>query len=143
MEECTMIIEWYNNTDDSKKLNKSPTLIESGTCNIYGACNMDNPNFIVDSVKGNYVKFDNNYYFVDSRSYAGGKWIIHCSIDDLYSNRDEINSLECLIVRNETDKNNYIIDNSLPVNSYRVTSSYPVGREVISPTETTYIIGVI
>lgn len=104
---------------------------------------MDTPNFIVDSVHGNYVKFDNMYYFVDSKSYVNGKWVIHCSIDDLYSNRDAINSLECLIVRNEFDKNNYIIDNSLPVRSYRVTTAYPVGREVISNTETTYIIGVI
>ena len=138
-----MIIEWYNNNDDSKKLNKSPTFLTSGTCNIFGTCNMDTPNFIVDSVQGNYVKFDNMYYFVDSKSYVNGKWVIHCSIDDLYSNRDAINSLECLIVRNEFDKNNYIIDNSLPVSSYRVTTAYPVGREVISNTETTYIIGVI
>lgn len=138
-----MIIEWYNNNDDAKKLNKSPTFLTSGTCNIFGTCNMDTPNFIVDSVQGNYVKFDNMYYFVDSKSYVNGKWVIHCSIDDLYSNRDAINSLECLIVRNEFDKNNYIIDNSLPVSSYRVTTAYPVGREVISNTETTYIIGVI
>lgn len=138
-----MIIEWYNNTDDAKKLNKLPTFLTSGTCNIFGTCNMDTPNFIVDSVQGNYVKFDNMYYFVDSKSYINGKWVIHCSIDDLYSNRDGINAMECLIVRSETDKNNYVIDNSLPVSSYRVTTAYPVGREVVSNDVTTYIIGVI
>lgn len=138
-----MLIKWYSNTDEKNKLNKSLLFIEEGTCNIFGTCNMDSPNFIVDSVKGNYVEFDNSYYFVDSKSYVNGKWVIHCSIDDLYSNRNEINNLNCLIVRSETDKNNYIIDNSLPVKSYRVTTAYPVGREVISNTETTYIIGVI
>ena len=138
-----MIIEWYNNTYDSKTLNKSPTFIMSGTCNIFGTCNMDNPNFIVDNVLGNYVKFDNMYYFVDSKSYVNGTWVIHCSVDDLYSNCEEINALSCLIVRNENDRNNYIIDNCLSVKSYRVTTAYPVGREIISNTDTTYIIGVI
>ena len=138
-----MIIEWYNNTDSAKKLNKSPTFITSGTCNIFGTCNMDNPNFIVDSVLGNYVKFDNTYYFVDSKSYMNGKWVIHCSVDALYSNINSIKGLNVNVVRNEIKKNPYIVDSYLPVKANRITVAYPVGSEVISKTETSYIIGVI
>ena len=138
-----MTIAWYNNTDDSKKLNKSPTFITSGTCNIYGSCNMDSPNFIVDTVHGNYVKFDDTYYFVNSKSYVGGKWVIHCSVDSLYSNIDEIKSLNVNVVRNENKKSAYLVDSYLPVKANRITVAYPVGKEVISKTETSYIIGVI
>lgn len=138
-----MIITWYNNTEDKKKINKSPELISSGTCNIFGTCNMDTPNFIVDSVLGNYVKFDDTFYFVDSKSYVNGKWVIHCSVDVLYSNRETINSLSVMCVRSENNYNKYLVDNMLPVKSYRITESYSVGKEVISNTDTTYIIGVI
>lgn len=138
-----MTIEWYNNTDSSKKLNKSPTFITSGSCNIFGTCNMDTPNFIVDSVLGNYVKFDNTYYFVDSKSYVGGKWVIHCSVDALYSNINSIKTLNVNVVRNEFKRNAYIVDSYLPLKANRITVAYPVGKDVISNTETTYIIGVI
>lgn len=143
MEVCIMIIEWYNNTDNSKKLNKSPTFIASGTCNIFGSCNMDNPNFIVDDVKGNYVKFDNTYYFVDSKSYVGGKWVIHCSVDALYSNINGIKAMNVNVIRNEYAKDDYIVDSCLPVKADRLTVAYPVGNEIISKNETSYIIGVI
>ncbi len=138
-----MTIEWYNNTDDAKKLNKSPTFLTSGTCNIFGSCNMDTPNFIVDSVQGNYVKFDNMYYFVDSKSYINGKWVIHCSIDDLYSNRDGINALECLIVRNEFKRNNEIADNSMMLKTNITTASYNFGEQIQYNNDKPYILGEI
>lgn len=138
-----MTITWYNNTDDKKKINKLPALISAGTCNIFGTCNMDNPAFIVDSVLGNYVEFDNTFYFVDSKSYVNGKWVIHCSVDCLYTNRNEINNLKAMCVRSESRYNKYLVDNMLPVQAYRTAESYPVGNEVISNTETTYIVGVI
>lgn len=138
-----MTITWYNNTDDKKKINKSPVLISTGTCNIFGTCNMDSPAFIVDNVLGNYVEFDNTFYFVDSKSYINGKWVIHCTVDALYTNRNEINNLTVMCVRSENRYNKYLVDNMLPVKSYRTTESYSVGNEVISNTDTTYIIGVI
>lgn len=108
-----MRIDYYNCYDDSKKVNKSPVYVASSTCNIYGTCNMDRPAFIVSEVLGNYVKFDGTYYFIDNKIYSGGKWIIQCTIDDLYTNAAEINNIVATAVRNEYTVNSDIQDNGL------------------------------
>lgn len=138
-----MIIKWYNCSDDKRTLNKSLSFVDASTCNVYSACNMDNPNFIVDSVKGNYVSFDNKCYFVNSRSYLNGKWLISCTADDLANNHNALVNLSVLVARSETFKNNDIIDNLITIKPQRQIIGDSYGKAVISNTETSYIIGVI
>lgn len=138
-----MIIKWYNCSDDKRQINKSLSFIDSSTCNIFGSCNMDSPTFLVDSVKGNYVSFDNKCYFVNSKSYLNGKWVISCSADDLTNHRNELLNLNVLVARSETLQNKELVDNLIPLKSQRQTIGDSYGRDVISKTETDYIIGVI
>ena len=138
-----MTIKWYICSDDKKTLNKSLSFVGADTCNIYGSCNMDSPNFIVDNVKGNYVSFDNKCYFVNSRTYLNGKWVISCTSDDLANNHNGLVNLNVLVARSETFKNNDIIDNLITIKPQRQIIGDNYGKAVISNTETTYIIGVI
>lgn len=138
-----MIIKWYNCSDDKKMLNKTMSFVDSSTCNIFGSCSMDNPSFIVDSVKGNYVSFNNKCYFVNSPSYLNGKWVISCTADDLVNHRNELLNLNVLVARSEIFQNKDIVDNLITVKSQRQTIGDSYGVDVISKTETDYIIGVI
>lgn len=138
-----MTIKWYNCSDDRKTLNKSLSFVDADTCNIYGLCNMDSPNFIVDNVKGNYVSFGNKLYSVNSKTYMNGKWVISCTADDLANNHNALVNLSVLVARSETFKNNDIIDNLITIKPQRQIIGNSYGRNVISNTETTYIIGVI
>lgn len=67
----------------------------------------------------NYVKindFGNRYYFVESvESLAGGHCILRCHVDVLYTYKDSIKDLECLVSRNEFQENPYLVDTLLPV----------------------------
>ena len=140
---CIMLIKWYTNHSDAKCLTKNLIYNTASNCSVYGVCNFDNPNLIVDSVNGNYISLDNVCYFVDSKTYANGKWIIHCTDDVLINNRNEILALNCLVVRSEKYSNAMIVDTNYPVQCRRQYKSNPVGQDVISQTETSYIIGVI
>lgn len=138
-----MIIKWYNCSDDKRMINKTMSFVDSSTCNIFGSCSMDNPSFIVDSVKGNYVSFNNKCYFVNSTSYLNGKWIISCTADDLVNHRNELLNLNAMVARSEIFQNKEIVDNLITVKSQRQTIGDSYGVDVISKTETDYIIGVI
>lgn len=138
-----MTIKWYNCIDDKKTLNKFLDFVDESTCNIYGVCNMDNPNFIVDNVKGNYVSFGDRCYFVNSRTYMNGKWLISCTADDLTNNHNELVKLDVLVARSESFRNNNIIDNLITIKPQRQIIGKNYGKDVISNTETSYIIGVI
>lgn len=138
-----MIIKWYNCSDDKRMINKTMSFVDSSTCNIFGSCSMDNPSFIVDSVKGNYVSFNNKCYFVNSTSYLNGKWVITCTADDLINHRNELLNLNALIARSEIFQNKDIVDNLITVKSQRQTIGDSYGVDVISKTDTDYIIGVI
>lgn len=67
----------------------------------------------------NYVKisdFGNRYYFIESvESVAGGHCLLHCHVDVLYSYKDSIKNLECLVSRNEFQENPYLVDTLLPI----------------------------
>lgn len=67
----------------------------------------------------NYVKisdFGNRYYFVENvESVAGGHCLLHCHVDVLYSYKDSIKNLECLVSRNEFQENPFLVDTLLPI----------------------------
>lgn len=138
-----MIIKWYNCSDDKRQINKKLSFIDASTCNIFGSCSMDSPAFLVDSVKGNYVSFDNKCYFVNSSAYLNGKWIISCTADDLTNHRNELLNLNVLVARSEVFQNKEIVDNLITIKAQRQTIGDSYGNDVISKVDTDYIIGVI
>lgn len=138
-----MIIRYYNCADDKLQLNKTLEFVDAATCNIYGICNMETPTLISDSKpSGNYAAFDNRCYFINSYSYANGKWLIHCSLDYLYTNRNDILNLEILVARSE-DKTSDIVDTCIPVrkNDFVYTRSF--GKSIIANGTRSFVVGVI
>ena len=69
-------------------------------------------------VNSNYVKintFGGRYYFVESaESYAGTHSILRCHVDVLYSYKSAILGLECLVDRNEFQRNGDLVDTKMP-----------------------------
>lgn len=134
MEVFILIIKWYNCSQSKLHLNKQLTFIDSSTCNVFGTCSVDNPSFVVDSVKGNYVSYNNKCYFVDDQIYSNGKWIIKCSYDDLANSHNEIENIFALIVRNEEGKFSDIPDSTITFESSRdikrikLTGGIPLGN---------------
>lgn len=67
----------------------------------------------------NYVyirDFGGRFYFVENaESIAGGHCLLHCHVDVLYSYKDSIKNLECLVSRNEFKENPFLVDTLLPI----------------------------
>lgn len=124
-------------------LNKTLEFIDAKTCNIFGVCDMRHLTLVSDSKPvGNYASFDNKCYFVESYSYANGKWLIHCTLDTLYTNRNEIRSLNVLVARSE-DRTSDIPDNNITFRANKYVKSQSFGDDVISNSTVHYLIGVI
>lgn len=138
-----MIIRYYNCSDDKLQLNKTLEFVDAATCNVYGICNMETPTFISETKpRGNYASFDNRCFFVNSYSYANGKWLIHCSLDYLYTNRNEILNMEILVSRSE-DKTSDIPDNNIVLRSNKYVKSQTFGTDIIANSTVNYLLGVI
>lgn len=66
----------------------------------------------------NYVKVPklSRYYFIDDIIFLTGRRIeIRCSVDVLYSFKDDILSSKQLVSRSESNNNKYIVDSELPL----------------------------
>lgn len=101
-------------------------------------------------VSCNYVKintFGGRYYFVESaESYAGTHCILRCHVDVLYTYKDAILGLTCLVSRNE-DINKWkrdYTDLAIPVSNKRVTYGKNFGNDMVNAgTLQEFLIGVI
>lgn len=101
-------------------------------------------------VNCNYVKintFGGRYYFVESaESYAGTHCILRCHVDVLYTYKDAILGLTCLVLRNE-DINKWkrdYTDLAIPVSNKRVTYGKNFGNDMVNAgTLQEFLIGVI
>lgn len=140
------MFKWYDCNDDKFKLDKSPVLVGTDdTTVIFGDCSILSPTLKTKSYSGNYVYIEQfrRYYYITDVIWSHGYYYIKCEVDALYSNRSGINNLDVLVSRSETFRNTELIDNMIPVNSQRQTIGTSYGKDIISNTETTYIIGVI
>ena len=76
----------------------------------------------------NYVKiadFGNRYYFIESvEAVAGGHCLLRCHVDVLYTYKDSIKGLTCLVSRNEFQENPYLVDPLVPIEKQFVVYSY-------------------
>ena len=140
------MFKWYTCNDDKFKLDKSPVLNSTDDSTvIFGDCSILSPVLKAKTYNGNYVYIEqfNRYYFITNVIWSHGYYYIKCDVDVTYSNRNGINNLDVLVARSESFRNTEIIDNMIPVNSQRQTIGGSYGKEVISNTETTHILGVI
>lgn len=118
-----MNITLYNCKDDKRTVNKNlgATL---GSCTIIPTetISMLNPTFLIlksdFNFNANYLYCDTfqRYYFIDNvRVLSAQRVIIECSVDVLFSHKDEILQCSSVAVRNENTPINNITDNNLPI----------------------------
>ena len=79
-----------------------------------------------------YIEAFDRYYFIDDiTNVSRNRWIIHASVDVLYSFKNDILSMECVIdkVENEIDANLYLDDGSFVMDSrkYNQIKEFPSG----------------
>lgn len=83
----------------------------------------------------NYVKitdFGNRYYFIESvEAVAGGHCLLRCHVDVLYTYKDSIKGLTCLVSRNEFQENKYLVDPLVPVEKQFTVYSKNVGSSKV------------
>lgn len=121
------------------------------------SCNMVNTDLLnpvlkMDKyVKGiNYVKipyFEDRCYFVESyEGVAGTHCLLRCHVDVLYTYKDAILGLTCLVIRNE-DINRWkrdLTDRCIPASNRRYTFGKNFGNDLINGgTLQEFLIGVV
>lgn len=137
-----MTLKWYTCSDDNRVINKTLENEVNDTCVIYGTCSLDTPQLKVKSIQGNYIKFENKYYYITDKIYKEGYWILMCKIDVLKTYEQELLNTEQLIARSETLINKDLADSNMCVNTRYVVEGYDFGED-ITTSATTYILGVI
>lgn len=138
----------YKMACDPNRVDKSNYLTEVHVFdNVNTTLQIDymNPTFIIgtDSDTMNTIKDSNylyverwkRYYYIDSYEFqTGGRLIIKCHIDVLYTYKNEILNTTCTVDRNEKKCNGYIIDTDFTKLAYKkyVTKKFPKGFDTES-----------
>lgn len=113
-----MNVTFYATASDSRKIQKSLTLIHSSdTVKLKEDTSIVNPVLTVTifdnyyQVNYIYIKEFHRYYFVtDIKSVANSVIEIHCHADVLMSNASSILNMRAIIKRNTSVYNNYLVD---------------------------------
>lgn len=135
----------YNNTSDSREINKNLTELTTINITLYLDTNVTNPVFKLKNFINNanymYVPDLHRYYYINNYTISNQCVYLHCSVDVLMSYKTELLNTECLISRSETDYNDNIVDTLAPITE---NTAYTVKNfgENIKTTEH-YILGVI
>ena len=112
-----MQIKLGTTTNDSRTVNKSITWDETAiNCTLKDDVSIFNPSFILNYnsnfLSKNYVSAFGKYYFIENIVLLdGGRCMIVCKEDVLYTYHAELNNMNFTIVRNE-GKRNLEIDDS-------------------------------
>lgn len=123
-----MNVTLYQCNDDIRKINKTLKVYNSFACKFINDSNVINPNLLIsrnlisDYVNCNYAYIDTlqRYYFINDMTLrANGFTELQLSEDVLMSFRNDINNLQCIIIRQENVYDPYIIDNELITRSNR------------------------
>lgn len=118
-----MTLTFYNVSDAPNVVNKSiGEGVSIDTVHPVENCDMLNPSFILnDSTAAttyNYVHVSafGRYYFITGRQLIrGGRAIIYCTVDVLYTYSDKITNCIGTITRAENPKSKYIHDSKFPL----------------------------
>jgi hypothetical protein len=118
-------LDLYKNTDDPKVVFKNPGIVQrSVTCNPYKAVSLTNPQLEIDynanAMGCNYCyvgAFERYYFINDIVITPAQKMILSCSIDVLYTYRNQLGNLDACITRSESiGAPTYVVDDRLPIN---------------------------
>lgn len=117
-----MNITTFLTTDNPNKLNKTLTQLQTFTVSLIHSQNILTPELIFTKSNYNmqanylYIQEYNAYYFITDRNIDSGNRItLECSIDCLYTNREQILNCDVTVIRNENVKTNYFQDDKLPL----------------------------
>lgn len=112
-------IKLYNVSDDPRKLNKTLTG-ELSVNNVRPTDIVDlmNPSFILDYNESyttkNYLyaaaPFDRYYFITDMKIDIGKKIVISCAVDVLQTYKEDINTLEANVIRQQDKRNPFFAD---------------------------------
>lgn len=134
-----MTFTFYKYTDDKRRVDKSnylgTALATKTNCIFKDAEDKGTPQIetAYDSniINANYVYIQElgSYYYLSEPTLAGQRFIFTASKDLLFSEKDNILNLECIIARQENDYNAYLNDDRYPVlNKQQVnTLAFPSG----------------
>ena len=105
-----------------------------------------NPVFKVNTVvTDNYCSAFGRYYFIESiEGCRGGHSLVSCHVDVLYTYKDAILGLECLVERNEHESewNRDLTDKCLPVSNRRNCIATPSTTSIINAfTDVEFLLG--
>ena len=127
----------YNNKSVNNVVNKQIVRIKNmSNVIIKENSSIINPVFIIKNVtnqkiiKTNSLFSDdfNRYYYINNIvAINGGMFELHCSVDVLYTYKNEIKKLTTLIDRQENVYNNYIVDTELPLRCERQLDVKKIG----------------
>lgn len=139
---------FYNCSDDGDHVHKSPEPTRDDvTITQYMDTSIINPVFRVKTVPTNtnylYVNDTGRYYYIDDMVYSNQCILLYCTIDVLYTYRDDIINSTQLVARNENDYNDSLPDNFLPVTCQTQTCVDSFGIGLHRANTIDYIIGVI
>ena len=150
-----MQITMYNCYDDKRKVNKTlGTALNSCAVIPTETISLLNPTFIIlksdFNFNANYLYCDtfNRYYFIDNvRVISAQRVIIECSVDVLYSHKDEILNCTTVATRNENTPINNITDTNLPIISAQNTrvvkfSKSPFNVSTVNENSRNFIVSV-
>lgn len=135
----------YNNTSDSREINKNLTELTTINITLYLDTNIATPVFKVKNFINNanymYVSDLHRYYYINNYTLSNQCVYLHCSVDVLETYKTEILNSECLISRSENDYNDNIVDTLAPITENTVYTVKNFGENV--KTTEHFIIGVI
>ena len=132
-----MYITLFINSSDTRKINKNISILSSANVEIKNGSSMINPIFILSTnffdSRANYLhcnEFDRYYNINDITVNRGNIIEIKCSVDVLYTYRNDILNSQQLISRqeNESNKNqvdeSYILDCNMESKYYLVNNNF-------------------
>lgn len=131
-----MLITLYKNSSDPKKVLKNITDGVTFNVTLKGTCNIENPVFVLTRINNSlfvgynyiYCKEFNRYYYARISIDAGGLMTISCTIDPLMSYASAIRSLTCLVERQESYYNPYLVDDGITMTQGSVVNAIKVGQ---------------
>lgn len=114
---------FYTTSDDIKTVNKTITQVTTATLKPVHTVDMLNPVFIIDSdnisysINYVYIQEFDRYYFCTLAPTTSKKIIVSCSVDVLYTYRNDLKNVIACVTRSESiGKPTEIVDNCLPIN---------------------------
>lgn len=114
-----MEVKLYINTEDSRRIKKSPSFIETVSCSVTGAISITSPSLILDTSRTdfNYIRIESlgRYYYVnDIQILTGNRVLVSCAVDVLMSAQSVILSSPCMVIRSGKGMTD-ITDTKLPI----------------------------